>query len=442
MNAETKSPLHVRPKEHDPNNPFAGDLFSRKKLADRLTGLIERMVDGCVLAVDAPWGEGKTWFGKNWASDLRSKGFGVAYIDAFRQDYTDDPFLMVCSEILSEIGDEDGAKGKIAAAGRRVAKALLPAAAKAALNLGGRLLLGMADITEDIRKTAEEIDKGVADAVEKRLAKRLDEHEADRRSVEGFSAVLREHAETRAKPLLVIVDELDRCRPDFAVRAVERIKHFFDVPGVVFVLLVNRPQLEAAVRGIYGTDVDAGAYLGKFVQFWLRLPKTRSLETISQDHNQIYCADLARRFGLGNKEGHRGFQEAFAALATQTGLSLRDLERGYTLFSLGQPLDNSGSFAAWVVFLKLVHPEIHEGVVSGNHSAHDEARKILAGLIAQYKDFWMFPILDNLHQYQADGGKTPLTEDTRGVLRSMGTWGVRPERFLPWLCERVDLNVE
>ncbi|MCE9568964.1 MAG: KAP family NTPase [Rhodocyclales bacterium] len=442
MNTETRTPLHIRPEEHDPANPFAGDLFGRRKLADRLTGLIERMGEGCVLAIDAPWGEGKTWFGRNWAADLRAREFGVAYIDAFRQDYADDPFLMVCSEILSEIGDDDGAKGRIVEASRKVARALLPAAAKAALNFGGRFLLGTADLSEDIRKAAEDIDKGIADALEKRLAKRLDEHEADRRSVEGFASVLREHAENREKPLIVIVDELDRCRPDFAVRTIERIKHFFDVPGVIFVILVNRPQIEAAVRGIYGEGVDAGAYLGKFVQFWLRLPKTRTLEATSQDHNQIYCGDLARRFGLATKGGHRGFQEAFGALATLTGLSLRDLERGYTLFSLAQPIDNAGSFAAWVVYLKLAHPEIHAGLLSGDPAGHVESRKILATLISRSKSFWMLPILDDLHRFLAEGGKNPLGEEAKGVLSTMGMWGIQPERFLPWLCERMDLNVE
>lgn len=442
MNQPSQYPLHVRPAEHDPESPYAGDLFGRRDLANRLTGLIERLREGCVLAINAPWGEGKTWFARNWQTDLRAQGFGAVLIDVFKHDYVDDPFLMLCSEVLSEISEEDDARGKVAEAGRRVAKALLPAAAKALVNLTGRVLLGSADLADDLKKAGEEFDKGLGDAVEKHLAKRLDDFEADRRSVDAFASTLREHAANRDKPLVVLLDELDRCRPDFAIKTIERIKHFFDVPGIVFVLLVNRPQVEAYVRGVYGDEVDATTYLGKFVQFWLSLPKRASLDAGSQDHNQIYCRDLARRFGLNTKEGHRGFQEAFGTLASLTGLSLRDLERGYTLFSLAQPLDNSGSFAAWAVYLKLARPEIHAGILAGKNSAHEEARKILAALIPVSNSLWMLPLLEEMHLGHEGGFTTRLSEDTKGVLSAMGMWGARPQDFLPWLFERVDLNIQ
>jgi hypothetical protein len=442
MSENEQQPLYLRSAEHDPENPFAGDLFSRRHLANKLTGLISRLAEGCVLAVDAPWGEGKTWFGKNWQSELDATGFPTVMIDAFRQDYADDPFLMICGEILAQIHDDDSAKGKLTEAGRKVAKALIPALAKATINFGGRVILGSADLSEDIRKAAEEIDNGVADAIEKRLAKRLDEYESDRRSVEGFASVLHEYAQQQDKPLVVIVDELDRCRPDFAVRTVERIKHFFDVPGVVFVLLVNRPQLEAAVKGVYGSDVDASGYLGKFVQFWLRLPKAQSVDGCSNDHNQVYCGELARRYGLNRKEGHRGFQEQFAAFATLSGLSLRDLERGYTLFSLAQPIDGAGSFAAWIIFLKLAHSDVHAGILQNSVSAHQKARQIISKLSSRSNEMWILPIIDDLHRFNAEGGSTPLNEDTKRVLQSIGTRSMQSERFLRWLCAKVDLTIE
>jgi len=59
------------------------------------------------------------------------------------------------------------------------------------------------------------------------------------------------------------VDELDRCRPDFALGLLERIKHLFDVEGIAFVLLVNRSQIEGYIRTVYG-NADAEAYLLKF----------------------------------------------------------------------------------------------------------------------------------------------------------------------------------
>jgi len=443
MSELTQYPVRVCPVEHNPKDPFAGDLFDRRKLADRLTGFVERMQVGCVFAIDAPWGEGKTWFGENWQSDLHSKGFRVARIDAFSQDYVDDPFLMLCSAILSIIhSDDDADKEKITKAGFKVTAALLPTAAKSLINLTGRIFLSSANLSDGIGKVVEEFNKCTADATEKHLEKLLEEHEADSSSVESFRKVLRSYTRGNGKPFVVIIDELDRCRPDFAVKTIERIKHFFDVDGMVFALLLNRPQLEAGVRGIYGSEVDAGTYLGKFVQFWLRLPKTASLANTSQDHNQIYCKNQALRFGLNRKSGHQGFQEAFAAFATLSGLSLRDLERGYTLFALAQPIDSGGAFAAWPVFLKLAKPAIFSGILNGEQHAHKEAQNIIAGLIPQATSFFILPVLADLHRCHIEGFRTLPNEQTRGVLATIGTWGMSPERFLPWLFGRIDLTVE
>jgi hypothetical protein len=443
MNNKSYARLHVRPEEHDPDHPFAGDEFNRKRLADRLTGMIERMSDGCVLAIDAPWGEGKTWFGKNWVADLRSRDFSVVFIDAFKQDYVDDPFLMVCSEFLAEFKGDEQNRNKFVEAGMKVTKLLLPIAVKSTVRVVERWILGSVDVAEEFRRTVEEFDKGMAEAIEKQLAKRLTDHANDKRSVEGFTDLLREYAASLGKPLVVVIDELDRCRPDFAVRTVERVKHFFDVPGVIFVFLVNRSQLEAGIRGIYGADVDAKAYLGKFVQLWLRLPKIRTRELLHQDHNLIYCEELARRFGLDKSPEHDGFIKVFAALASQKGLSLRDLERGYTLYALAQPTGKISPFFGWVVYLKLVLPEVHAGILSGVAAAHKPAMEELARVIEATEDKGVLSACHDLHRFLVDKGSSSLSERTQELLQAFGyIGGVNPDKFLPFLCGRIDLNVE
>ncbi|MEO5348827.1 MAG: KAP family NTPase [Magnetococcus sp. YQC-3] len=443
MNDESVVPLHIRPEEHDPDSPFAGDQFNRKRLADRLTSMIERMSVGCVLAIDAPWGEGKTWFGKNWLADLRSRDFSVVFIDAFKQDYVDDPFLMVCAEILAGFKGDEQARNRFAEAGIRVARMLLPIAVRSAVRVAERSIFASVDLAEEYRKIVEETDKGMADAIEKQLAKRLVDHANDKRSVEGFTDLLKEHAASLDKPLVVIVDELDRCRPDFAVRTVERIKHFFDVPGVVFVLLVNRLQLEASIRGVYGGDLDARAYLGKFIQLWLRLPKIRNQESSFQDHNLIYCKELARRFGLDQSPEHNDFRDMFALLASWRGLSLRDLERGYTLYALAQPTGRESAFFGWAVYLKLVLPEVHAGILSGVTAAHKSAMEELARVIETTKDNGFFSACHDLHRFLVDKGSSSLSERTQELLQAFGyIGGVNPDTFLPWLCGRIDLNVE
>ena len=436
-NSSTLRPAQIG---FDPENPFANDLFLRRPVADRLTGLVERMTEGGVIALDAPWGEGKTWFGRNWVADLASRGFPTVMIDAFGQDYTDDPFMMVCSEILPAISD-DSARQKVEAAGRKLAGALVPAAAKALLNLGGRVLLGSSEITEDFKKLAEEMEQAGAKALEVSLSKRLSDHADGRRNVEGFANALREYASGLEKPMVVVIDELDRCRPDFAVRAVERVKHFFDVPKVVFVLLLNRSQIEAGVRGLYGQDVDAASYLGKFVHFWLKLPKAVCSSRHGNDHNLLYCRNLSQRYGLSG-QNQEAFGTVLASLASADGFSLRDLEQAYALFALSQPTNSASALIAWTVFIKVSRSNLFTRLLAGETAAHVEALALAQEISGRTDRNWTLEIMEDMHKGHADGFKEPLKEQTRQALSSIGRWSLDQEQLVPWLCQKIDLSVE
>ena len=63
-----------------------------------------------------------------------------------------------------------------------------------------------------------------------------------------------------------MIDELDRCNPHYSVLVLERIKHIFSVPGIVFILSVDKKQFGNAIRGYYGSDlIDANEYLRRFI---------------------------------------------------------------------------------------------------------------------------------------------------------------------------------
>lgn len=125
--------------------------------------------------------------------------------------------------------------------------------------------------TETLGKELEEAGKDIGDAVvDKAVEAMLTEHMEAEKSLLMLREALEEIA--NEKPLVLFVDELDRCRPDFAVRMLEIIKHVFDVEGVKFVLVTNTRQLMAAIRHCYGSEIDAQRYLDKFVGFCFRLP--------------------------------------------------------------------------------------------------------------------------------------------------------------------------
>lgn len=437
MSTTSIFPIHLRPIECIPEDPFKGDLMGRKAIAERLTQYIDRLPDGCVIAINAPWGEGKTWFGLNWTAHLRELGHKTVYIDAFKRDYIEDPFLMICGELIAELGDKSEG---IKASGAKVAKALAPTAAKIAINAIGRIVLGTTDLSDAYEKSVEELQGDIAKAAEKQLTRRLDEYDQDKKSVDGFYDYLSEAADAEEKPIVIIVDELDRCRPDFAVKTLERIKHFFDVPKIVFVLLINKEHLESAINGVYGQKVNASDYLGKFIQISLQLPKLVTTDT--RDFNYIYGTALSKRLGLPHNDATTGFVEVFGKLAGIYDLSLRDLERGFSLFSLAHPINNVAPLLAWIILIKLKRPDIFRGLLGNRQLAHQEALEFSKQPAFQNDIPWISTVVQDLHDKHSKQFETPVSDETRHFLQSLGTWSLNPDRFIPWLCARIDFAID
>ena len=147
--------LSANTREYVGETAFVDDRLDRQPLAEKLTGYLERLNDGAVLAIDAPWGEGKTWFGRNWNKYLQDKEYKTIYIDTFEQDYIEDPFVLITSEVLSIVDEGNEHKENLKRGGVEVAKALLPTAGKAFVNFGGRFLLGASDLTGEIQEALE-----------------------------------------------------------------------------------------------------------------------------------------------------------------------------------------------------------------------------------------------------------------------------------------------
>src|SRR5574344_1728450 len=166
--------LSANTREYVGANAFDNDRLERRQLAEKLTGYLERLNDGAVLAIDAPWGEGKTWFGKNWNKYLNDNNFKTIYIDCFEQDYIDEPFVLLASELL-EIIKEDGTASEnknFKKTATQVAKSTLSIGAKIGLNLGTKVLLGNVDLNEELEKSIEEVGTYSADAISKIIENR------------------------------------------------------------------------------------------------------------------------------------------------------------------------------------------------------------------------------------------------------------------------------
>ena len=159
------------------------------------------------------------------------------------------------------------------------ATSALKVVGKASLRIGIKALTaGVLDETIlDNTGNVKDASKEASDLVDGFISNQLDKAEDDRKNLATFKEYLTELGEklSSEKKVIFIIDELDRCKPKFALDLIESIKHLFSVPNITFVLVMNRTQLEEAVRSEYGSGVDAARYLQKFVSIWSSLPKPR-----------------------------------------------------------------------------------------------------------------------------------------------------------------------
>ena len=264
---------------------WEGDLWDRERLGNQLTNYVDRLNCGAVLALDARWGEGKTWFVRHWQKHLEDENHDVIYLDAFANDYLDDPFLVIASEIAAKL-DRTADKRlvyqfkKAAAVMQQGLLTLAPTliASMISCAITGGIIPFIKIDSEQIKdKIDDAIDKvtdNIGEKVTEAIQNKIDSYEEEKNSLLAFKNTLSELAESLEKPLVFIIDELDRCRPDFAIRLIERIKHFFDIPKIIFVLVMDKTQFSKVICHNYGYDEKLGEeYLDKFVDFMIPLPR-------------------------------------------------------------------------------------------------------------------------------------------------------------------------
>jgi len=441
--ANPSTPLVLpRMQQVNKENLFQDDLFERKDYAEQLTGYLDRLKKGAVLAIDAPWGEGKSWFGRNWAVDLELKDYRVIYLDAFQQDYVEDPFLLIASEITEILKDEDTNSQKLKKNAASVMKAIMPVGMKVLLNLAGRVTLGSANLSQELTEAIQEAGENATDATQKWLEEKIEEYSEDKASLKGFKEALETFCGEQSKPVIFFVDELDRCRPTFAVRLIERIKHFFDVPNLIFVLLLNREQLENAVKGVYGQETDAATYLSKFVHLFFTLPKKTKMAGNHENANYKYLQEISKHYKFEGTRSLEVFIDEFSQFSVEMKMSLRDMEKGMALLALSG-IHETAVYLSWLIALKLKHPRIFNGLLRQEVWADKESLEILANMVfPKGTDLWAKKYFKAYHQLKVSGYES-LTADEKETLTA-GHHESRtyaPNGLVPFLLKRVNIAI-
>lgn len=261
--------------------PFEGDFLGRQALADSLEGYVSRLQVGATIAIDAEWGAGKSWFVNHWKKQLENNKFKVIYLNAFSQDYIDDPFLTISMEIANHLDANEEKIEKLKKGIGNVWRSFLPHApmlifsAITTLAGGGYFAQRVNEVINSFKDSgdfSQKFGEIINEQLEEHLTEQVESYQKEKQSLEYFKNCLKDITEKQDKPIIFIVDELDRCKPEFSIRLIERIKHFFDVPKVIFVLSMNKKQLKESINSYYGFK-NNNNYLDKFLDFTVALER-------------------------------------------------------------------------------------------------------------------------------------------------------------------------
>ena len=186
--------------------------------------------------------------------------------NAWETDFTNEPFLALSEELRAALEQQTGGEKGTAAKLKEATRKVLQTAGPAMIRKLALSVVGSAGV-----EIGEKIWEDFADESMSQYGQAKTAITEFREALQAAAGASSERAEN-ATPLVVVIDELDRCRPSYAVELLEALKHLFSVEGVVFVLALNRDELVHSVRALYGTGFDAPVYLRRFIDIDLRLP--------------------------------------------------------------------------------------------------------------------------------------------------------------------------
>lgn len=229
-----------------------------------------------VLNLNGAWGTGKTHFLRQIYSDLHFKhGYPVIYIDAWRSDFSNDPLLVLVSEFIEQF--KSLSKTAEAQVNEDQMLKVVGKFAKKAWNVGSVGVASyIAEKSDDntILELAKTMSFNDVDSLS--VGRNLNEnYNAQLSAIEDTTDALKKYLQSCSgdkKKVFVLIDELDRCRPTYAIEMLETIKHFFSLENYVFVVATDTKQLSHSIKAVYGSTFDGTEYLSRFFNRSAALP--------------------------------------------------------------------------------------------------------------------------------------------------------------------------
>ena len=291
------------------------DAFGRETLIQNIIRLIENTHQSFVISVEGEFGSGKSFVLNKLVNKLQ-KGSKALYLNVWEVDYVNDP-------IIALIAKMEEAGWLKSAAGKDIKQAAISLGKNILINGVEKGTLGVVGVKEAV-KDAETV-----------YSKRYDAFKDSQKCLQNLQQKLKKLAseEGKNRPLVIVIDELDRCRPTYAVEVLEALKHIFNVDNIVFVLGIDRKQLISSAKSIYGNEMDGDGYLRKFIDWPCRLPEQGKEDYISHLWGEFGLSEVIPD-GIDFKSQRCNFFWNVNVYSQLFDLSLRDIAQYMTSFNV------------------------------------------------------------------------------------------------------------
>lgn len=364
VNLKTKT-IDIRP-----DDPFKSDLLGRDKEIQNLTNFITNVNTPCVLAIDSRWGTGKTTFVKMWENYLKKQKISSIYFNAWETDYITEPLVSFLGEINRQLDDliTPNVKNtkkweKTKQIGKKIIRHGLPSMLRIVTS---GIINAEAYIEDEIKNTVGAVS---GDAIDLYLNQK--------KSITEFHSALGAFIEDAVNggKLIIFVDELDRCKPTYAIQLLESIKHIFNTEGIVFVLSLDKEQLCQSIKSVYGSGIDSDGYLRRFIDFEYNLRASDLDDFIDSVIDFLKVDDYINSTNLYDQQKYDGIylRSAFKMLAKKLSMSLREIEQVLSSINIAIRLTSSdelifSEFLTFLIIIKNTKKQIYDSYISDNEN--------------------------------------------------------------------------
>jgi len=260
------------------------DILNRQPFIDKVLKILEMLSNdkkGCAFAIDGRWGTGKSFILDRIERKLldvqreetNDDRYYVFHYNCWQYDYYDEPAVAILSAML------DKANSVVENTSKAVwvkAKEILSDVARDFVK--NKIGIDVVGVVEDIYEKTGEL---------KAKERTFDDMFAFKKTLDRAKESIKQIAEERT--IIILVDELDRCLPQYAIKVLERLHHLFDgVDNTIVVLAIDSMQLSHSINGLFGGKVNQKKYLKKFLDFKLELDYGNVQNNIWEQYNTYF----------------------------------------------------------------------------------------------------------------------------------------------------------